>query len=71
MCLPNRPNRGYGAAHPKAKLTDQEIDRMREMSEAGWSYNQLATAFEISKGGVAKIVKCVRRSGVPVLAANT
>lgn len=42
---------------------------MRDMAEAGWSYAQLARAFEISKGGVAKIVKCVRRAVVPVLAS--
>lgn len=40
---------------------------MREMHEAGWSYAQLAEAWEMSKGGVAKIVKCARRAGVPVL----
>lgn len=38
------------------------------MADAGWSYSQLAAAFEISKGGVAKIVKCMRRAVVPVLA---
>jgi hypothetical protein len=41
---------------------------MREMSDAGWSYGQLAEAFELSKGGVAKIIKCVRRAVVPMLA---
>lgn len=56
-----------GAAHPKAKLTDQEVDRMRDMAEAGWSYNQLAKAFEISKTGVAKIVTCARRAVVSVV----
>lgn len=69
MSLQNRLGLRSGAAHPKAKLTDQEIDRMREMAEAGWSYNQLAAAFEVSKGGVAKIVKCVRRAVVPMLAS--
>lgn len=69
MPLPQRNGLRSGAAHPNAKLTDQEIDRMRDMAEAGWSYAQLAHAFEISKGGVAKIVKCVRRAVVPVLAS--
>lgn len=41
---------------------------MRNMADAGWSYAQLAEAFEMSKGGVAKIVKCIRRAVVPVLA---
>jgi hypothetical protein len=57
-----------GADHPRAKLTDQEVDQMRNMADAGWSYAQLAEAFEMSKGGVAKIVKCIRRAVVPVLA---
>jgi predicted DNA-binding protein (UPF0251 family) len=70
MSLRNRiGNWSCGAAHPKAKLTDQEIDRIREMAEAGWSYGQLAHAFEVSKGGIAKIVKCARRAVVPILAA--
>jgi hypothetical protein len=68
MPLPKRIGLRSGAAHPKAKHTDQEIDRMREMHEAGWSYAQLAEVFEMSKGGVAKIVKCVRRAVVPMLA---
>jgi predicted DNA-binding protein YlxM (UPF0122 family) len=56
-----------GHNHPKAKLTDGEVDRLRNLYDEGWSYGELATAFEISKGGVAKIVKCVRRAVVPVL----
>ena len=58
-----------GDSHPKAKLTNQEVDRLRDMYDEGWSYNQLSVVFEISKSGVAKIVKCVRRAVVPILKA--
>lgn len=56
-----------GHQHPKAKLTDQEVDALRNLADEGWSYGKLAAAFEISKGGVAKIVKCLRRAVVPIL----
>ena len=67
MPLPHQSGPRSGATHPRAKLTDEEVDMMREMYEAGWSYAQLAEAWEMSKGGVAKIVRCQRRAGVPVL----
>lgn len=68
MTLRSRNGLPRGERHHKATLTNPEIDRLREMADAGWSYSQLARVFEMSKGGVAKIVKCVNRATVPVLA---
>jgi hypothetical protein len=64
---PPRHRRSAGQSHPKAKLTDGEVDRIRNLAEAGWSYNQLASAFEVSKGCICKIVLCQRRAVVPSL----
>lgn len=58
--------RAHGERHPKAKLTDREVDQLREMAEAGWSYGQLAVKFEISKSGVQRIVTCRTRALVSI-----
>lgn len=59
-------NRGAGQHHPKAKLTDREVDRIRNMHDAGWSYGQLSKVFDVSKGCICKIVLCQRRASVPI-----
>lgn len=51
-----------GEDHHNAKLTDREVDRLREMHEAGYSYRQLAEMFELSKSSVRDIIKCRRRA---------
>jgi hypothetical protein len=39
-----------GQSHPRAKLTDVQVERMRELREAGGiSYLTLARMFEVSK----------------------
>lgn len=41
-----------GEDHPRAKLTDGEVDMLLALREEGWSYRQLAEKFEISKSAV-------------------
>jgi ribosome-binding protein aMBF1 (putative translation factor) len=44
--------------HPKATLSDREVDLIRSLREVdGWSYGQLAAKFEVSKGSVVRICK--------------
>lgn len=51
-----------GEDHPNAKLTDAEVERIRELHEIeGLSYAVLAEKFEQSKGAIAKICRYERR----------
>lgn len=50
-----------GERHPRARLTDAEVDVIHELREAGWTYEALAEKFEASKSGIAGIVKGRRR----------
>lgn len=60
-----------GEDHQNAKLTDQEVDRMRELHEQGVTVTELARMFEVSKGTACDIVSYRRRAqtvvGVRVL----
>lgn len=52
-----------GEDHPKAELTDAEVELIRSLHEAdGMSYSQLAEKFEQSKGAIAKICQYKRRA---------
>jgi hypothetical protein len=55
--------RGYriGEEHPKATLTDAEVELLRKLNEAGLCYRELAEKFETNKGTVAKICRYERR----------
>lgn len=60
-----------GETHHRAKLTDADVDLIRELYEEthlpdgrvlpGLSYKQIAERFEISKSTVRDIIKCRRR----------
>ncbi len=51
-----------GERHPRALLTDHEIDLCIELHAGGMSLSVLASKFEVSKGCVAKLVSGQRRS---------
>lgn len=56
-----------GESHQRAKLTDREVDQIRELHESGeLGYRKLATMFEVSRGTIRDIVKCKRRAQVVV-----
>ena len=44
--LVNERGRRIGESHPRARLTDREIDLIRELCEEGLSYRQIAKTFE-------------------------
>ena len=51
-------HRNIGQLHPKAILTDLEVETLRNLrEEEGWTYGQLALKFEISKDHVARLCK--------------
>ncbi len=51
-----------GEDHPKAQLTDAEVECVRQLREVeGMSYRVLAEKFEQHKGTIAKICRYERR----------
>jgi DNA invertase Pin-like site-specific DNA recombinase len=56
-----------GEAHPRAKLTDAEVDQMRALYEEGlYGYRTLAKTFKCSRNTVKCIVKYRRRNTTPM-----
>jgi hypothetical protein len=59
-----------GEDHPRAKLSDAEVDLIRELADpldgaAPLSHRQIAEKFCISRGTVGDIVSCRRRAVIP------
>lgn len=51
-----------GQYHPNAKLTDQEVEQIRDLHEfAGWGYRKIAQAYGVEKACVAKICRYEQR----------
>lgn len=55
-----------GETHHRAKLSDHDIDLIRELHEEGLSYREIAIKFCVGKSTVRDIVKCRRRWQTPV-----
>jgi len=64
------PRAQCGERNGRAKLTDGEVDLLRELFESErniaprdrhWTYARLATTFEISKAHAEKLVRGERR----------
>ena len=52
-----------GETHPNAKLTDAQVDEMRDLRELkGWTYDQLAEHFSVPYITVQKICTYERRA---------
>lgn len=73
----NDLGRRCGETHHRAKLSDHDVDLMRELAEdtvlddgtilPGLTYGQLAEKFEVSRGTAFDIVKCRRRYAVAIM----
>lgn len=50
-----------GQRHGRSKLTDHEVELMREMHESGMAEKDLAEKFEISRSQVCKLVNFKQR----------
>ena len=56
-----------GETHPRARLTDHDVDLIRELHEEhGLSYSVLAEKFDSSKSAIADICRYRRRANRPV-----
>jgi hypothetical protein len=58
----NKSGRRVGESHPRAVLSDSQVDLMREMhEELGIGYRRLAAKFSVSKRTVRDICAYKRR----------
>lgn len=56
-----------GEDHPKAKLTDHEVELIRELYEGGGlSMREIAEKFEVAKSTIVAIVNFNRRATAPM-----
>lgn len=73
----NERGRRIGESHPRARLTDHEIDLIRELAEdevdeatgkvtrKRLSYREIAAKFEMAFSHVGDIVRCTKRGQIP------
>lgn len=55
-----------GEGHPNSKLTDAEVEIIRQLHEDdGMSYKEIAEKFEVSKWCIGKICRYERREQTP------
>lgn len=62
-----------GQDHPKAVLTDREVQQLLALREEGWGYSRLAAVFEVSRSQVRNICTGRQRAllGVHMLAKKS
>lgn len=51
-----------GEDHPRAKLTDHDVEQIRRLAEGGMQYKHIAVKFEISRWTVGRICRYERRA---------
>lgn len=56
-------NHPKGENHPRAVLTDADVELMRQLREAGWTLGDLADKFECGKSTVFDITTYRKRNG--------
>lgn len=54
-----------GETHHNAKLTDHEVELIRQLHEQGLTYERLAEKFEVSKWAIGMICRYQRREQTP------
>lgn len=55
-----------GESHPRAVLTDSDVDIVMELRDEGYSYAWIAEKMGVAKGTIAKICTGQRRGQVAV-----
>lgn len=63
----NERHRRIGDSHPKAKLSDREVELVLQLRAQGWTYERLRRKFGVSKSGIAWICRGERRGQAPVI----
>jgi hypothetical protein len=66
MVALNHTGRRIGEDHPRAKLSNAQVDELLELhDEQGWGYRRLAKKFGISRGHARDIINGRRRGQFP------
>lgn len=61
VCVNDRGMR-IGEHHPGSKLSDADIEKIRDLREyGGWSYGRIAREYGVTRGCIAKICLYERR----------
>ena len=60
----NEAGRRIGEGHHRARLTDHEIDLVRQCREDGMGYDEIASKFEISRDSAKSICTYRRRAQI-------
>lgn len=71
MVAVNERGQRIGESHPRAVLTDHEVELLLELRAEGFSYGWLARKFEVHKQTVAKICTGARRSQIAAVFRRT
>lgn len=50
-----------GESHPRAKLTNADVDLVRALHDEGLGYKRIAEKFEAPKSTIRDICKCLTR----------
>lgn len=58
----NEKGNRIGEDHQRAKLTDREVELIRQLRRDGWTLGEIARKFEVSKPTVQGICNGTRRS---------
>ena len=62
----NENGRRIGEEHPRSKLTDAQVDRIRDLHEYhDMTYEQLAAMYQVPKTTIASICQYMRRAQTP------
>lgn len=61
----NDAGRRIGEDHPRAVLSDHEVDLVHELHADGMGLSEIARKMEVSKGCIWKILHGYRRGQVP------
>jgi len=61
----NDAGRRIGESHPRAQLTDHEVDLIRELIESGMSLREVAKKFEVSFSLAGQIARYEVRAQTP------
>jgi hypothetical protein len=61
LSMPKRKGHRRGEKHPRAKLTDHEVDLLIELRESGMSFSLISEKMEVSRQHAWKIWHGLRR----------
>jgi len=62
----NEFHRPIGEGHPRAKLSDDDVERIRTLHEEGMTYMALSVMFETPVPSIAKICRLERRNNFAI-----